>query len=654
MVNAETTPAQRSEGWARSGWTLVTGCALLLALVACRGGAAEVKETESGDGQAGAETAKAKGEAKMPDTTVTRIGTVELGTVEQERTEEEEKDEAKRSSEKIAQVPVVLWSGTEPVAVLVYRTKDERHRLRWTQSFERVLGQGGPFPVTSHITYKLKEMYLGEESRHDGYIAEHVTTADLNGDGVDELVLVRRMGGIEAYGAAKELFKTSSVAHDLEPKDVHHARAGGKDVLYVRFWHERKEGEAGEAQRGKVDRSVVVRVDASGAKALPLGSAVLRAEVLAVGAVNRPGSKEIDELLVLSTEEVNSKDVYLSRHRPDGQPIGEPRKVYLPISGFDRLKFVFVPQSRRAVVVTDDMQGVYFIEAEKPVNWVRRVYVPEDSKRTTSDLLQVVDPSDPKVIALGGGGLYAFGQEGSYYGWNDGFVPVEGVKPYLELKAPSPKHELVGVVPAQDGSDDLLVVHTRGKSYVQPAPEEVVRAADRFLSRGYMEGSRKELEPKLDNLSPKRDDLIEEEMKNRGISEKPKTIEDWKKKLPDSYAAMVEYRKDLFLEDVMGALEDKPGECDPRLNAPQLAELNAWLAARKVPAETTFDLYRRGRPAVSFRIPAYFNSSGLGLHELGSDLGCPPITFRARGQNVTVVLPLGDKRLHVVRHTEAR
>jgi len=653
MVNVERTPAQRGEGWARSGWTLVTGCALLLALVACRGGAAEVKETKSGDGQAKAETATTKGDAKMPDTTVTRIGTVELGTVEQERTEEEEKDEAKRSSEKIAQVPVVLWSGTEPVAVLVYRTKDERHRLRWTQSFERVLGQGGPFPVTSHITYKLKEMYLGEESRHDGYIAEHVTTADLNGDGVDELVLVRRMGGIEAYGAAKELFKTSSVAHDLEPKDVHHARAGGKDVLYVRFWHERKEGEAGEAQRGKVDRSVVVRVDASGAKALPLGPAVLRAEVLAVGAVNRPGSKEIDELLVLSTEERNHENVYLSRHRPDGQPIGEPRKVYCPISGVDTMKFVFVPQSRRAVVVTNDMQDAYFIEAEKPVNWVRRVYVPGDFKRrAVLDFLRVLDPSDPKVIVERRDekedALYAFGQEGIYYGWNAGFVPVEGAKPFLELKAPNPKHELVGVVPAQDGSDDLLVVRTRIGYYVDPPPDEVVRAAEKFVNPRYLEAQRKHLEPRLDDISPMRDDLIEEEIKKRGVSEKPKTIEDWKRKVPDSYAAMVEYRRECFHSAMMGALIDAPGEYAP--NAPQLAELNAWLAAREVPAEVTFDLYRRGERAVSFRIPAYFDSSGLGLPELG----CPPITFRARGQNVTVVLPLGGTQLNVVRHAEAR
>ena len=78
-----------------------------------------------------------------------------------------------------------------------------------------------------------------------------------------------------------------------------------------------------------------------------------------------------------------------------------------------------------------------------------------------------------------------------------------------------------------------------------------MRAAEKFLDPDYMAASKRLLEPKLDDISPMRDDLIEEEMKDRGFSERPKTVEDWKERLQRFYAAMVADAKRRFLSALL-------------------------------------------------------------------------------------------------------
>lgn len=593
----------------KGGLAVAVVAGLFLAvLFAWRGGALSKQSTAGSTKATSSQTAVKQAGGTMADTSVRRLGTVEIGAIKESELEEE----------KIYPAPIVLWAGDQPAAVLIARGARNETLGFASQSYERVEGHGGPFPVTNRFVYHLWD-------RDPDVYSERTYTADIDGNGKDELVLLREHGGVEVYGLEKALFKLG-IQKSFHPRSVHRARAGGKDVLYLLFEF------GGDEKSAPPERSAVLRVDARGITRLPLGEAVLRqGEVLAVGAVNRPGSQAIDELLVLSSRK--DDHVYLSRHQPDGAPLDTPRKVYAPVSTASTFEFAFVPQSRRAVAVHGVGKRIYFIETEKPVNWIRLA----DLKDLEPQFLEIVEGgSDPKAIVLGDKALYAVNQEGTFFTWNGGFVPSKKVEPFLRISSAGPDFEPAPhVLVQQNGGEEILVVHSRKHQLREPPFEEVLKAAERFLDPEFVARKKRDLEPTLTEKDPVRDRLIERERKAKGVDRQPSTVEEWKQMLPDSYAALKADAKRDFVRSVLGEATDI---LDPELASAYTDhfrhpdELKAWLAQLAAPAETTFDLYRRGAKIGSFKAPGFLNRA--------TSAG---IEFRARGMTATVVLALEPK-----------
>ena len=580
------------------GSKLVTALAAACAILVASHGAAACTKGTAGNRTADSKAADKEAGGPMAELSVKRLGTVETGTVEANPTTEERIDPA----------PVVLWAGDQPAAVITYRAKLNMALRYASQSFDRVEGHGGPFPITDHFQFLLDD----KGPAGSGYSSD-IYTADIDGDGVDEFVLLREQGGVEVHGLKKTLFKHGISKH-FRPTTVHRARAGGRDVLYVLFELDDDEGAT--------ERTAVLRVDAGGITRLPLGDAVLReGDVLAIGAVNLPGSQAIDELLVFSKRK---SEVFLSRHRPDGRPIDTPRKVYVPFSHLALVELSFLPQSKRAVVFQyGSEECVHFVQADKPVNWIRSV----DLAELRPKFLQVVDvATDPKVIFFAEKALYAVNQEGTYFTWNGSFIPSQKREPFLRITPPSPEFGVPRVF-GQDGrGEEILIVHSREHQLRDPPFDDVLKAAERFLSPEDVVEAKHDLEPTLDGKDPVRDRLMERERKRTGAERAPKTVEEWKTLLPQSYASLAEDAKGDFTRHTLGDMKRTLESDDPhRARHPE--ELKAWLAALDLPAETTFYLYRRGAKLGTFRVPGFLDYEG-------------GIAFRTRGAIASVVASL--------------
>lgn len=545
-----------------------------------------------------------------------RLGKLETGVVKDDAT----------GREAVSATPVVLWAGTEPRVVLALRQDDSAVTDRGTESFERVEGSGGPFPIEAK--YAL--------DGHDGFDLAQVHTLDLDGDGVDELVLVRVRGEVEVVGAAKPLARLalpSTAQARFEVVSSQRARIGGHDILFLAFARRDDRGAA-KAGAAALETSAVVRVDAQGATLLKLDPAITRdGEVLAVGALNRPGSKAVDEVLILFAR---GEQVFLSRHRTDGALLEPPRKAYLPIEPTPPAELAFLPQSATAVLLHRGEQAAYFIDAAKPANWLERVDL---APAEPDEILGIVDAvRDPKAVLRRGDALFAVNHAGIWFGWAGGFTPAKGVAPLLRLAPPGPGLELVGVYAAEGpaAADDLLVVHTRKRGLRVDSLEELIQAAERFLPAPKVAFMKEELAPSLMGRDALRDSELEKEMAAKGVTEPPRTVEEWQARFPASYQAVAAWKRQSFVTSARGELTRILNPKVPSRDFQQPEELKAWLAARDQPSETVIELYRGGARLASARTPGWFDRTAA------TALSRPRVSHKSSTAGAVAVLALGS------------
>lgn len=544
-------------------------------------------------------------------------------------------------------VPIVLWSGSNPAAVVTLREESIEALNRAKQTFALVHGKGSPFPISEGFSLD------DTKAPRDAFNLGHIYTADVDGDGVEELVLVRENGAVEVHGLKRTLFKhhlpVKKKVYYYEAEGAHRAREGGRDVLFLIFVRS-DDGDVQGAAGRLPDRSVVLRVDGKGITQLPLGELTRSRTVLGVGAVSRAGSQGIDELLVIAKGE---EDAFLSRHRPGGEPIGAQRKIYAPLDGSSFIDFTFLPGSGR--VVAFGTEKAYFIEAEKPVNWFHAVDLELLREKGESRVLGAVDPGAPKAIVSVKEELYAVDRDGNYFGWNGGFVPVKGVAPFLKLSPRSAEESLIGVYMPDGGGEEILAVYSRERQLKKLSFDETLAAARRFLPQDRLARREAALEPKLEGKDPVRDGEMEREQRAKGIEQRPTTVEEWKRTLPQSYEAVRQEERTSFLVYVMGDLEEGASP-SPLGDYPDIKGLKAFLGGLELSAETRFELFRRGNRIAEGLVPSCFDGGGE------SRVQRREVAFRANGTAATVILalkPTGSEQgeratLSIVRLAETR
>lgn len=591
---------------------------------------------------------------------VTLLDAVKPGKVKHER--EEDRDEVKA-------VPFVLWGAGGPAAVLAYRDAVLMSRREWVQELLPLAGGGqGAFPLRHRTTW------LRLPHRNDWVDVlkpETFATADVNGDGVDELILVRTHGSVEVWSTAKKLHELPTptrapheVYYDGDP--VARMALPGREEVFLHL--DRAVPEELDPARlphlGAADQTVIVRVAAGKPSRFTLrGLPPGQLNWVLLAPLNVPGSQEVDELVTLSSHgEGQGPITWLSRFTLDGTAIGAPRQLYgtgarvegAPDPATDELDYpVVTPQSDRVVAVNRRGDRLYVFAPRKPVNWMRAVDLSFLRQQGgTVEALGVTRGERPLAIlwhrSEGKNALYAVDEDGRFHersggAWvpsgqpmQPGTVREPGKTPQPFYRATPPRKELkewVTLMPAGRGAeaDEVVVVRSRERTTRALTEDELLAAAKRFLPIERLDKLEEEAEPNLDFEHPNlvRDEAIQKERSERGYWGEIMTLDEWKKHLPSSYAEVEAYRRREYLlsmeVELLRGLR-RPEQPELLKEYRERDVYLAWVRSLERTAATEFFVVRRGVEVASVEVPGFCFSGPLD-HQLKQ----PLLSVRVRG-----------------------
>jgi hypothetical protein len=425
-----------------------------------------------------------------------------------------------------------------------------------------------------------------------------------------------------------------------EPRSIFTAHLEGRDVVYVLLERRISVKDVSRAdleKAGALDPFAVVRVDERGPARVAIRmQGWVPGRVLAVGALSRKGSQGVDELLLLGTPG-GSDDVVLSRHRPDGAPLGPARRVVVPSARSIEGRFAFLPGSDRTVLLHHDANKAFVVAPDKPANWFHPVPLAGFTEEIY--LLGATDSEAPKVIVGVGDGVFAVGEDGATFvsrgaGWARSAGP--GPEPFLRLDAPSRIDKRAGVLLSKRDPTEILVVHTRARQPRELSREELVAAAERFLPPEEMAEHRALLSMDPNKPNSVRGEIMEREARAKKIDRKITSEAEWKALLPDSYAQVAEMNESMFVSGLRGSLVTAQDARDVPEEFRDPDGFRTWRAGLDALPRTSFELTRRGARILAFEVEG-------DVPNLDVALGMPFVPFRSWGDTVLAVLTLQVK-----------
>jgi hypothetical protein len=201
-----------------------------------------------------------------------------------------------------------------------------------------------------------------------------------------------------------------------------------------------------------------------------------------------------------------------------------------------------------------------------------------------------------------------------------------------------------------------VVAYTRAHQLRNVGTADLLAAAERFLDPGFVASRRTLIEPTLSSYDPYRDLRITKERQRKGVAAAPRSVDEWKSTLPESYAEVLAAGQRRFAIAILGEMKGVLEPDAPLHRYRNVEELKAWVAAVELAAETRLELRRDGQLASAWSVAGYLDPAAH------SRLARAPVAFRASDGSAVAVLalrPTGDSpderaRFFLVTGGEAR
>jgi hypothetical protein len=501
---------------------------------------------------------------------------------------------------------VVSWKGAEPVMVLSINSRDQEHpeRIHWWldpvfrgSGLERRLS-GDLFPYTVDA-----QSPHGNDDYHDVDRVMQTFTADLDGDGTEEFVLLRKRGGITVLDRRKVVLQRPSRPFSevggYEFVQSQRACLAGGDALFLLFRRELSSGYRDTAENdpklvsaGLAKQSLLIRVDGKGDSrveledtgAQPFGFAVLTTPDQTLDAIAVFGQREGSSLIA-------------NLHDVSGKRIAGPWELNAPTldPGFDR------------VVVAN---GLPIVGAEAQLNhshfWLldlnraspRAAHFQINVPASLATLVATPQPMAVLLLSAGNGGIdFA----GNLWRRDKGvWAQVKDTDFVVKLEPPGPGCDEARAFPSFDGSDQYLVVQSRHHQDHKMEHGELVAAAEKFLPLMEVTDLQAVIsEPRYDDTRFPQEGgplaALDRELKDRLT---------WPLRHPDALSA-------------------------PRYR--NVEAFRAWLAEADLHARTVLTLFRAGRPVSRVEVDGWNDTWNEKKWS---------VDWRAQGDGFVAVLPL--------------
>lgn len=575
----------------------------------------------------------------MNTLTATRLGKVDAGEIQ--KTE-------KKLKENLA-APIILWSKDGAAAALYFSVEVNYESEKGKQTIdllvpstrglkERLQSLTGAYP----ITYSFRGIYKDEDKEKLNNVSE-IYTKDINGDGIDELIITREKGDIEVYDCEKRIMnyrpKSDPKLYKYKMNDVNFTNLGDHDEMFFTVEQDPYEN------KNRTDQDTwIVRVSPQGITEIhpvfpdhskPTG-------VINVIGLNRPGSRIVDELVVVS-EIKGRKGSYMSRHNLDGTGIDSPREIY---TGYDMYNSAYGFSGSNQIIITKDQDKMlYFATPDKPVNWIKTIDQKKlfGSDTKSIEIGETVINNIAVLILEDRGKLYALDALGKFHTSMkpDSHISDTPVA-FMTLKPDSDKHTIIRIQPADKTMESYLVIQSRDPGRRDLSLEELEKAGKRFLTDHDWKMSSERLN--LDYRETTHELAESYCRRNKIPMPEIHSWEDIKKKLPGYYEQKVEeskrnYRSALEIRLLGSINEDYVPE-----NNKEIEEFKKWLNSIYVAPELVVSIQHISKGNIGHQrlTDYYFKKMVLS----NSGFSQPSINVQTNGEHGRAFMVLNKKLLN--------
>lgn len=592
---------------------------------------------------------------KMTSPKITKLSEVEAGILRRDGHDELVHDP----------VPIVLWSSSDPSATLYYSQENVSSTETFIQKiFKLPPKRGGlgdrfgslfdDFPIVRES----KGMTEADLNRFDGVEPTSITTADVNGDGVDELIFATRLGSAFVYSPAKMLFKYKPTGltpdlHDFEILPPFKVLLPGGNAVFLTVNRSLRKGVDSMTDKEKsfhrgTDNYSLLKVDEAGITQIRLSGIEWKiGRIAALGALGGTSSRgapaAINELVVWSLDEEEGK-LFLSRHRPDGSVMDAPREIYAEVPMDRGLVSAFAPGASRMVVFDPGTSRVYFAMPDKPVNWIRAV----DVKKLlgNSGAIRFINAltagnGEAAAVIARENELFAIDEEGRCRVHTGGVLaPSSECSPYLSFSSQGSPHELVSISPSEDDSALYLAAWSRAPGARKLTTKELSDAAKKFLHEDEFEQAKEVLEIRFGEAEKiEANDLAEK----KGLGIEIKSLEDVEEYMPEYLEELKASAGELF-DEIIGVRLFRPIERpDYELedgDYENMTGYKAWLKSVYLEGETIFAAARAGGSEIrEGKLNGYF------FPKIETKLSLPKIAFKEKGGKKVAVATLKKRTM---------